>query len=231
MIKLTDEAPQGADLSGDQHRRLIGWIGLFLPLILIGLALERDGLKTWSRLESISAYYYSGAVTVFVGMLVSLALFLFTYRGYKNDYHKWDRTTAIIAGFAALIVALFPTAAPKHLPVLAWWRPWTGELHHAGAIVLFAMFAVFALWLFRIDKDGKPQMTRPRDRIYFACGLVIVGCILWAGYNGFRSAPIFWPEAIALIAFSISWLVKGYADEKVVSVARSMLRSGSKPPG
>jgi len=221
MVKLTDE---------DQHRRLIGWIGLFLPWLLIVLALERDGLDTWSRLDSISAYYYSGAVAAFVGMLVSLALFLFTYRGYENDYHKWDRRTAIVAGFAALVVALFPTEVPAHLTALTWWRPWTGKLHYGAATVLFLMFAFFALFLFRLDKNGKTQTTGQRNKIYLACGIVIVAAILWAGYNGSRGAPIFWQEALALIAFSVSWLVKGAADEKVISVARSMLRTGPKPP-
>ena len=226
MINLTHEAPNPLrpdDWSGDEHRRLIGWIGLCMPWLLIGLALERDGLDTWSLLDSISAYYYSGAVAVFVGMLVSLALFLFTYRGFRNDYHSWDRWTAIIAGFAALVVALFPTEVPEHLAPLAWWQPWIGKLHYTGATVLFLMFAVFALWLFRLDKNGRPQTSGRRNKIYLACGLVIIVCIGWAGVNGSRSAPIFWQEAFALIAFSISWLVKGYADAKIVSTARSLM--------
>ena len=230
MIRLTDDAPNPLrpdDLSGDQHRRLIGWIGLFLPWLLILLAIQRDGVDIWSRLESISAYYYSGAVAVFVGMLASLALFLFTYRGFGNDYHKWDRATAITAGIAALVVALFPTAAPASIEPLVWWHPWTGVLHHVGATVLFAMFAVFALWLFRIDKSGKPQLTGWRNKIYFACGVAILGCIAWAGYNGWKGKEIFLPESIALIAFSLSWLVKGYADDAV----RTFLRMKPKQPG
>ena len=215
MIRLTQEAPNPLrpdDLSGDLHRQLIGWIGLAMPWLLILLAIERDGVEVWSRLESISAYYYSGAVALFVGMLASLALFLFTYRGFGNDYHNADRTVAIIAGAAALVVALFPTAAPEDIEPLVWWRPWTGVLHHGAAAVLFFMFAVFALWLFRIDKAGRPQLKGLRNKVYFACGIAILLCIAWAGYNGWKSEPIFLPEAIALIAFSFSWLVKGYAD-------------------
>lgn len=50
------------DLSGDAHRQLIGWIGLLLPALLVAIAIERDGLERWRSLESISAYYYTGAV-------------------------------------------------------------------------------------------------------------------------------------------------------------------------
>jgi hypothetical protein len=48
-----------------------------------------------------------------------------------------------------------------------------------------------------------------------------------AGYNAYRSAPIFWPESVALFAFSVSWLVKGYAHRTIANAARSLLRRPS----
>ncbi len=230
MIKLMEVRPDPAkpgddDLSGDAHRRLIGWIGLLLPALLVVIAIERDALARWRSLESISAYYYTGAVAAFVGMLVALALFLFTYRGFDNDYHKADRAVAIVAGFAALAVAFFPTAAPAGVPPLSWWTPTTGVIHHVAAVILFAMFAIFALWLFRMRKDGKTETTGWRNKLYLACGLAIVACIAWAGYNGYRAREIFVPESIALIAFAFSWLVKGYAVETLVTSVRGLLRT------
>jgi len=130
------------DLSGDAHRQLIGWIGLLLPALLVAIAIERDGLERWRSLESISAYYYTGAVAAFVGMLVALALFLLTYRGFDNPYQKADRAVAITAGVAALGVAFFPTEEPAGVAPLAWWTRTTGVVHHAFAVVLFAMFAL-----------------------------------------------------------------------------------------
>jgi hypothetical protein len=56
------------DLAGHAHRQLIGWIGLVLPVVLVGLAIWRDRMEQWRRLESISAYYYTGANAAFVGM-------------------------------------------------------------------------------------------------------------------------------------------------------------------
>ena len=214
------------DLSGDAHRQLIGWIGLLLPALLVAIAIERDGVERWRSLDSISAYYYTGAVAAFVGMLVALALFLLTYRGFDNPYQKADRAVAIIAGIAALGVAFFPTEAPSGVPPLDWWTRTTGVVHHGFAVVLFAMFAVFALWLFRIRPDGRTETTGWRNKVYLACGAAIVACIAWAGFNGATGRQIFVPESIALVAFAFSWLVKGYALETLVGSARRLLRKG-----
>jgi hypothetical protein len=95
-----------------------------------------------------------------------------------------------------------------------------------AAIVLFTLFAVFALWLFRLAAHGEQPTAdkRWRNRVYLGCGTVIVGCIAWAGFNGMNGRPIFLPESIALIAFAVSWLVKGYAHRTIVGAARSLLR-------
>ena len=223
--------PQAAsrrdDLSDNAHRQLIGYVGLVLPFLLILIAVNRDGIERWKSLESISVYYYTGAVAAFVGMLVALALFLFAYRGYKNKYNQADRWAARTAAVASLVVAFFPAQAPDGVPALSWWTPRTGVLHHVAAIVLFTMFAIFALWLFRLTADGEQPVAdkRRRNNLYLFCGVVIVVCIGWAGFNGLNDRPIFWPESIALIAFAVSWLVKGYALSTIVGTARSLLRS------
>ena len=218
MVKLTpklrtkvQEKPD--DLSDHAHRQLIGYVGLVLPFLLILIALQRDGVEQWKNLTSISAYYYTGAAAAFVGMLISLSLFLFTYRGYSNA-HQWaDRAAAVTAAVAALGVAFFPTVAPKGAPVLTWWGRVDGILHHISAVVLFSMFAVFALFLFRIT-PSKERMSRAkqwRNQAYLVCGVLIVGSMIWAGINGLRGKPIFLPESIALVAFASSWLIKGRA--------------------
>ena len=215
MVKLSDNA----------HRQLIGYIGLVLPFLLIFIVLIRDGTERWRSLESISAYYYTGAVAAFVGMLVSLALFLFTYRGYDNRYNWADRWTAKTAAVASLVVAFFPTKEPIGMSPLPWWTPTTGVLHHVAATVLFVMFAIFALWLFRLTADGEqPTVDKQRrNNLYLFCGVVIVLCIVWAGFYGLSGRPIFWPESIALVAFAVSWLTKGYAVATIVDTTRSLL--------
>lgn len=230
MVQLTKKtsgpASRPDDLSDHSHRQLIGYIGLVLPLLLILMVLIRDGGEQWSCLDSISAYYYTGAVAAFVGMLVSLALFLITYRGYKNKYYRADRAAGVTAGIAALGVAIFPTEAPACVAGLPWWRPITGYLHYGSAIVLFSMFALYALWLFRITPDKKqvPPGKKRRNLVYLICGVVIVISMVWAGVAGLRGGSIFLPESFALVAFAISWLVKGYAHTSIGNAARSIFR-------
>lgn len=228
--RTAEPAHRDDDLSGHSHRQLIGYIGLVLPLVLILMVVTRDGLVRWKSLDSISAYYYTGAVAAFVGMLVALSLFLFTYRGYRNKWYWADRAAGIIAAIAALGVAIFPTGAPEDVIALSWWRPITGYLHYGCAIVLFLMFAVFALWLFRItaDKERVPPDKKKRNMVYLVCGIVIVASIVWAGVAGLLGGSIFLPESIALIAFAVSWLVKGHALRSIGNVARAMLGQDSR---
>src|SRR5205085_1809910 len=115
----------------------IGYSGMFLPIVLWLISGWRPtkGLPPWVLLESVSAYYYTGAVAAFVGILAVLGIFLFTYRGYRNKDQRKDRFAAIVAASAALLVAFFPTGAPKDELKLAWWTITTGGIHLASAVI------------------------------------------------------------------------------------------------
>jgi len=209
-------------LSQLAHRQVIGYLGLLLPLILLGLAAIRETtpLPRGQILDSVSDYYYSGAVAAFIGILFALALFLLTYRGYEGD--RADRVAGFVGGLAALGVAFFPTGPPEGLPEFPWWSETTRVIHYVSATVLFVTFIVFSLWLFRktdVPEGAElPPDKRWRNRVYLVCGLVMIAGVLWAASSMITDRPIFWPEVIALLAFAISWLVKGEADESVASM-------------
>ena len=235
MVDLTGDSPSGNngtpnrsrdDRSDNAHRQLIGYIGLALPVILILIAAWRpiDPAARWKILGSMSAYYHTGAVAAFVGMLVALALFLITYRGYDNKYGPADRAAAVIAGIAALLVAFFPAPAPDGFSAMPWWTPAHGVIHYVAAIVLFAMFAVFSLWLFRISMTEHPSESKRRqNRIFMVCGVLILIGMAWAGVAGWKKNPIFLPESIALAAFAVSWLIKGRAATTIANAVRETL--------
>ncbi|HUR29756.1 MAG TPA: hypothetical protein VM509_16310, partial [Planctomycetota bacterium] len=165
----------------------------------------------WQFLDSVSAYYHTGAVAVFIGILAALAAFLMSYRGYDNEHRRRDRIMAIVASIAAVGVAFFPTAAPQGFPEPSWWTAPMRTLHYACAVMLFCSFAVFCLFLFpKTDpKSGGPptEGKRARNRVYFSCGAAILLCMVWAAFT--RKSSIFVPESLALICFAVSWLVKG----------------------
>lgn len=212
------------DLSGRRHRQVIGYLGLALPILLVQVVRLRPNAPSDHWLgNSISAYYWTGAVSFFVGLLVALSLFLLTYRGYANETHKYDRIVAVIAGISAAIVAVFPMTPPPGVATLPWWADWINIVHKSAAIVLFSMFAVFSLWLFRkTDPNEQPSDDKKRrNAIYLMCGIGIIAGMAWALIAARAGNSIFWPESMALVFFATSWLVKGQAADSIASAVRA----------
>ena len=221
---------QRRPLSQQAHRRLIGILGLLLPLLLYLVAGLRPTppLRPWTPLDSVSAYYYTGAIAIFVGILFALSLFLLTYGGYEGEMA--DRIVGRVAGTGALGVALFPTSAPLGLFEPPWWRPAFAAVHYVSAVVLFVGFILFSTWLFR-KSSVPPGHRRPidkqwRDAICLSCGVLMIICVSWAGSSLFTHAPIVLPESIAIVAFAVSWLTKGEI-HKGVAAAYHRLRHGT----
>lgn len=224
MVVLQDrDVPPGKGqgplfhIDNEPVRRFVGVAGLLLPIILLVAVVLRPttGLDTF--LNSLSAYYYTSAIMVLEGILLVLGVFLLTYKGYpKNKYQLADRVAAGVAGWAAFFIALFPTYPPKGAMAPSWWTETAGKIHDWSSAVMFVMFAVFALWLFR--KTDQQVMTRDkkwRNHVYLVCGVLIVGSIVWVVYLEKTVKPpdsspnIFIPESVAIISFAASWLVKG----------------------
>ena len=193
-------------------RKAIGIIGIALPFALaIGKwILDGPGLET-----SISAYYYSVMRNVFVGSLCAIAVFLMSYRGYE----KVDAIAGRLACAFAIGTALFPTTpdvnATPH-------DHFIGALHLTFAALFFLTLAFFCLRLFRKTSPTRtptPQKLK-RNAVYTVCGYTIIGCLvaiaivkgLLAGDESVMQLdPVFWLEAIAIVAFGVSWFTKGEA--------------------
>lgn len=88
-----------------------------------------------------------------------------------------------------------------------------------SAAALFLLLAFFCLFRFTMTDRPLAQTTakkRTRNKIYYACGGIILACIVLALASNLLSAPardtlkpLFWCEAIAVLAFGAAWLVKG----------------------
>jgi hypothetical protein len=202
-------------------RRAIGILGPALPLIVAVGAVTLGNCTGIQR--SISMYYNTVMRNVFVGIITATALFMFAYRGY--DYR--DRIAGVAAFVFALGIAFFPPSKDMiincnyNIPQLQR-ADWVRTVHLLSASLYFLTLSVISFFLFtRTDPENvvfTPEKKR-RNIIYRICGIVIfISLLLIAIYMYFiypknpqfdQYHPIFWLESSALLAFAVSWLIKG----------------------
>ena len=192
-------------------RRVLGILGVALPFVLM---LWGFALSGWSMelQDSISDYYSLRTRDAFVGILFAIAWFLCAYRGYERK----DDIAGYLACMFALGVAFFPNSGES----------WEGIVHFSSAAGLFLVLSFFSLFLFTKSGNYQTPQKRKRNRIYVACGLVILLCLaltgayIWLLEDTAISCikPVFWLESLMIWAFGVSWFVKGetlWKDAKV----------------
>ena len=163
------------------------------------------------RQSSISSYYNTGMRDIFVGILFSIAVFLFNYKGYESK----DFIASNWAGISAIGVALFGTDQEGYP------TSFSGVMHYICATSFFMTLTYFCLILFtKTSGTGQPSLMKIlRNKIYKTCGYIMVLCLVMIIiYSVWLSkaipglsklTPVFWLESFALWAFGVSWLVKG----------------------
>ena len=198
-------------------RRLVGILGVGLPVAL-PLVCLMFGDPHWLK-GSISAYYDSIMRNVFVGVLSATGVFLFAYKGYDST----DDCMGNVASFGAIGVAFLPSSSPHFIVYF---------LHYVSALAMFGALSYFALVLFRkmapkvplntATARSKARSKARRNTWYMWCGLVMVACIVslliiavvkfTVSEKMFRAGnPVFWLETALLVAFGVSWFIKGRA--------------------
>lgn len=217
-------------LSYRDLRKLVGLLGMILPLAVVVRGFMEFGFDIPS---SISAYYYTNADAVLVGVLFAIGVFLLAYRGPKGE----DRLQGRIAGVGAIGVALFPTGYPDHLPAGARCAAVDGlppptctpqflagdYVHLAAAAVFFLTLAFLAYFRFTLSGlpsgAALPRQKARRNRIYRTCAIIMVAMlalIIIDGEVGLGEAIgtralVTYLETIAIWAFGFAWLTKGQA--------------------
>lgn len=192
----------------------IGLLGLALPieLWLFDSFLSRH----WQLQGSISGYYYTGARESFVGTLSAIAVFLVAHKVAEGNL---DNLVTIVAGIFAGLVALCPTDRPSSDIGLSPLQSRFGEdvikvIHYTAAILFLACLGGMC-WLFgnvegrRPPKEGKRSPLFWR-RFHHGCAVTIaVGLVLCLASLLADWPRLFWPEALCVWAFGISWTMKG----------------------
>jgi hypothetical protein len=221
-------------------RKAIGILGFSLPFVLpIGqLLLHALGIQSSLHepviQNSVSSYYYTDMRNIFVGSMCAIGVFLMSYRGYDRR----DARAGRFAFVCAIGVALFPTSP---LPVASADEKLIGGIHLTFAALLFLTLAYVSLKLFTQTDPNKPPTPQKmqRNRVYRISGYVMLACIALIAVAALppikamveQFAPRFWLEAIAIVAFGISWLTKGemiLKDQETPSAAPQTLAAGTK---
>ncbi|MFH6993739.1 hypothetical protein [Flavobacterium sp. FlaQc-48] len=213
--------PEGYDIFTYRRiRRAIGYLGISLPILLVGLSLI-PFFETPVQF-SISDYYYTNLREIFTGTLCAVGLFLICYKGYRNNsILKNDNILTNIAGIMAMGVALIPTNPDdfkaKIYTLIPSPEKWLGYLHYGFAALFFLILALLAINVFTIGQENKTGITKSmlnENNIYRVCGYSILVFIVtvpvaaqlkWFTY----STVVF--ESLSLFAFGIAWLIKGRA--------------------
>jgi uncharacterized protein DUF998 len=195
-------------------RRAVGWIGTLLPVVLITgnqllfsgqLANTRIGTRPSRTLTlSLSDYYYTHMRNLLVGALIVLGVFMLCYAGYDG----WDRWITNGAGLFLIGIAFFPTA-----PGVA------GDIHVVVSALAFILLSVMAFRFTKTSPGSQPTGRKlARNRVYLICAVVMLSAqavlgLLHVAFSSFaNTTPVdFVFESLAVMAFGVSWLVKGQA--------------------
>lgn len=213
---MKNTPPSNEVLTYRRIRKAIGWLGISLPFVLLILSMIPFYINR-KQTYTISNYYYTNGRDIFVGILCAIGLFLFTYKGHKNsNIFKNDSLLTNLAGGLAFGIALLPTNADCKLKIytlIPVCSDYIGYAHIIFAGLFFIILAIICIKVFTIgDKGG---FENPVYKIFG--WTIIVSIILFVIFGYVLDAPDilkFVFEAIALIAFGISWLIKGRVIDK-----------------
>jgi hypothetical protein len=207
-------------------RRLIGILGMLLPVLLILFLFIATNHS--SPLESISHYYFTRVNGIYIITISLLAIFLLIYKGKKDI----DFYVSSLAGIFALSSILFPTdnlareCCDSDRNYAITFINGVGEktriaFHFITSGLFLLSLAYMSIFRFtQPDKPGVSQMkkTKRRNWIFKASGFVIIVAILviFAGSKGWILKDVyykynltFWLETLAVESFGISWMLKG----------------------
>lgn len=214
-------------------RRSIGYLGVFLPIVLV--LLSASGLFETKLQPSISHYYYTNLREIFTGTLCAVGLFMIRYKGQGND-KLWldDCRLTNFAGMMAFGVALVPTNPLEGMTRINTLFPhagdWLGWFHYGFAALLFLIFSNLAINVFtqgQKKEPGTPNSIFNENNIYRTCGYaIIVFVILVPLLASVKSLPYstLVLEALSLFAFGVAWLIKGRALGDRGQVGRKVYR-------
>ncbi len=224
-------------------RQLIGVLGILLPLmcwfvnvfvnhlnllnnpLFVNVEFSKPYVAGIDLKPSISDFYYTTAGPTFTGILLTVAIFLFTYNGYplnrKDDRYAWlsDKRICNFAAVCAIGIIVFPTSSAKpitdniHIFVSS---HLAGVIHLVFAALFFLSMAVMSIVNFR-RHPNKVLIRDAEGKLYLICGWGIILCVLILAIfsliphseDWLWGKSVYIMEVFMLLFFGVAWLVKG----------------------
>lgn len=186
--------------SKDAARLTIGFIGLLFPFVLVignWLIFGQTHIE-----ESISCYYKTEMLPLFVGLLNIIAFFLIFYTGYD----KIDDFLANLAGITLLGVAYCKPPCGPEINLI-------NGIHLASALIFFLTISIYSFFIFTKSGANFTSRKKIRNIIFRISGIIMFVCLLLIVYHKivvktFDTPYVFWCETIGLVFFGFSWLTK-----------------------
>jgi hypothetical protein len=208
-----------------QVRLIVGFVGIWLPLLLIFYETTLGG-GVHVR-GSLSGYYHSSMQDVLVAGLSIIGILLAIYKGAESL--TWEFWLSLAAGIAAFGLIFFPVSRPG-LPMDA---PRCGTVptprgcsvieQALGETPTAAIHAVFAV-VFVLCLAAMSFLFASRDRKFrpvtalsqLLCGATMLLAFGWAVVGGLLEItvwglpPLYLAEVASFWAFGVSWLMAGF---------------------
>jgi hypothetical protein len=202
-------------------RTFVGILGLALPVILLlgdYFFLDTD----FAMRGSLSAYYHSGMRDFFVSILAVTGILLFTY---KITERNRDNLFTIIAGIAAICIAIFPTNIPTGGTLTplqaALGEGRTAFIHYASSTIFIVSLGILSYDFANRERKRPQQRDGYKARFppefwyrFHLSAAIAIGCAVifiavTQSLDVFDKYSILIGEIVVTVAFGLSWLAKG----------------------
>ena len=197
------------------QRRILSILCLLLAptCILFGLFGKTTNVEGWWK--SISATFFCNSNILMIGLLVAIAIYFFSYKGYDIR----DRICSIIEAVSSLGIVCFPCNSienvPERIGLFNLPNNISMIIHCVFAGILFVAFGFNILFLFTLSVYNPTKEKKVRNVIYRVCGIIILTFCVIQGVTStiWKWYPEWYPntlvnEFIMLLAFGIAYLIK-----------------------
>lgn len=203
--------------------RLVGYVGLLLPILLIICSALKEG----DIQPSISHYHFTVLQPLFSGVLGLWAALLFSY----STSNILEKLNLNAIAFLALVIAFVPTKYDNspfnsetqysvgflnnsfHRPVLG--PPESiSNVHFISAFFFFSLLCVYVYYFIYLPEHQLAQPDRTKEKIFKISFILMVASMIVLILGLFYKCPFtrltFSCEAAALLFFGGLWVYRSY---------------------